>query len=188
MKIFGIGYGKTGTTSLGRALQILGLKVKGFDEKLLQCVKEGNIESTLRTVEKFDAFRDLPWCFENFYITLHERFPGSKFILTIRETESWFKSQRNFWFKYFNHKFPINEDQIKSDYEKRNEDIKGFFTIDLLIINICQGDGWEKLCHFLNRPIPEQSFPHLFKGDYRCSISLFGRISHHRDSSAIWSC
>jgi hypothetical protein len=28
-------------------------------------------------------------------------------------------------------------------------------------MNICDdGDGWEKLCKFLNKPIPDMEFPH----------------------------
>lgn len=32
---------------------------------------------------------------------------------------------------------------------------------DLLIMDICAGDGWEKLCPFLGFEIPETPFPHL---------------------------
>jgi len=30
---------------------------------------------------------------------------------------------------------------------------------DLLILDICGGDGWEKLCNFLSLPIPSVDFP-----------------------------
>ena len=34
-------------------------------------------------------------------------------------------------------------------------------NIDYLDMNICdEGDGWEKLCKFLNKPIPDMEFPH----------------------------
>jgi hypothetical protein len=26
-------------------------------------------------------------------------------------------------------------------------------------MNICDGEGWEKLCSFLNKPIPDVPFP-----------------------------
>jgi len=31
---------------------------------------------------------------------------------------------------------------------------------DLLIIDICSGEGFEKLAPFLGRPLPAQPFPH----------------------------
>jgi hypothetical protein len=29
----------------------------------------------------------------------------------------------------------------------------------LLVMDICGGEGWEKLCPFLNQPTPEVAFP-----------------------------
>jgi hypothetical protein len=29
----------------------------------------------------------------------------------------------------------------------------------LLVLDICAGEGWEKLCPFLGRPVPRQPFP-----------------------------
>ena len=33
----------------------------------------------------------------------------------------------------------------------------------LLIIDICNGDGWSKLCDFLKKPIPSIGFPNVNK-------------------------
>ncbi len=35
--------------------------------------------------------------------------------------------------------------------------------LDYIIMNICNGDGWEKLCSFLGDDIPSAEFPHLGK-------------------------
>jgi hypothetical protein len=32
---------------------------------------------------------------------------------------------------------------------------------DLLIIDICAGQGWEKLCPFLDKPLPQYPFPEI---------------------------
>jgi hypothetical protein len=32
---------------------------------------------------------------------------------------------------------------------------------DLLMFDLCGGDGWEKLCSFLGKPIPDQPFPRV---------------------------
>ena len=38
--------------------------------------------------------------------------------------------------------------------------------INYLDMNICDNnDGWEKLCKFLDRPIPNKDFPHLNKSN-----------------------
>jgi hypothetical protein len=29
----------------------------------------------------------------------------------------------------------------------------------LLVMNVCEGDGWAQLCPFLSLPVPEQPFP-----------------------------
>ncbi len=36
----------------------------------------------------------------------------------------------------------------------------------LLIMNLSTGDGWEKLCAFLERPVPALPFPHAHLTDY----------------------
>ena len=38
---------------------------------------------------------------------------------------------------------------------------------DLLIIDITKGEGWEKLCLFLNKEIPNTEFPHRHKTGIR---------------------
>ena len=30
----------------------------------------------------------------------------------------------------------------------------------LLVMDIIAGDGWDKLCPFLGKPVPEAAFPH----------------------------
>ena len=33
---------------------------------------------------------------------------------------------------------------------------------DLLVLDICGGEGWEKLCKFLHVPVPNKKFPKKF--------------------------
>ncbi len=53
---------------------------------------------------------------------------------------------------HLNHK-RTKYDKIKNYFKDRPD--------DLLVMNICDGDGWEVLCPFLDKPIPAVSFPHL---------------------------
>ena len=81
---------KTGTTSLGLALLKLGYSVLGARIDLGEKLSEGRIEEVLEIAEPFDALQDVPWAL--LYKELDEKFPNSKFILTVREEEKWLKS------------------------------------------------------------------------------------------------
>ena len=55
-----------------------------------------------------------------------------------------------------------NEDYFSILYDNHLRNVKYYFKDrkrDLLIIDICGGEGWEKLCQFLGKDIPEASFP-----------------------------
>ena len=91
MKVFGIGFHKTGTSSLGEALRILGFTpVANYSPELLPAIKEGDFELVRKHCESYQAFEDNPWPL--IYRELDEMFPGSKFVLTLRPTESWLRS------------------------------------------------------------------------------------------------
>lgn len=62
--------------------------------------------------------------------------------------------------KYIQHAFNV---MLYFNNLDRYTDIK--LKEKLLIMNICNGDGWEKLCPFLNREIPNIPFPHENKRD-----------------------
>ena len=176
-KVFCIGFHKTGTTSLRVALQALGYRVTGPNG-----VNDPDIENNVYAmadglVEEYDAFQDNPWPI--IYKTLDEKYPGSKFILTTRTPESWINSQvRHFgkgvtpmrtWIYGFG--CPEgNEDVYLSRYLHHNQEVVDYFKdrpADLLIMNLTEGDGWEKLCSFLGTGIPSTHFPHANKGTER---------------------
>jgi hypothetical protein len=85
-KVFNIGLPKTGTASLYEALNILGLKT-------LHNPREFR-EKSLRGEYQYD---DPDWqavcnLSEHYYPQLDKAYAGSKFILTIRDVNSWLKS------------------------------------------------------------------------------------------------
>ena len=53
-------------------------------------------------VSKYDAFKDLPFSHNTTYVAADALFPNSKFILTIRDSENWFNSEKSFTKKLFN--------------------------------------------------------------------------------------
>jgi hypothetical protein len=175
-KVFEVGVAKTGTTSLAMAFEILGLRLASWVPNLYDEVKAGKFDNTLAWAEKFDAFKDGPWHEDDLYKILDRRFPESKFILLEREDESWLKSIENFFSadinwnnideKYLIQNFSDRKQEMLDFKHKRFTDVKDYFRDrpdDLLVMNICAGEGWEKLCPFLEMPVPKVKFPHEFK-------------------------
>ncbi|NNE81514.1 MAG: hypothetical protein HKN18_14700 [Silicimonas sp.] len=98
-KVFGIGFNKTATTTLGLIFKMYGLNVPDQAEQeglLTQNVLNGEYKDLEGFVEKYDAFQDLPFSQGYAFIACDVLFPGSKFILTIRDEEAWFNSLYNF--------------------------------------------------------------------------------------------
>ena len=55
-----------------------------------------------------------------------------------------------------------NEDIYIARYERHNREVMEYFkdrSEQLLVLNITAGEGWTKLCPFLNEQIPSISFP-----------------------------
>ncbi len=191
-KIFGIGSPKTGTSSLGEAFETLGLKHLGWSAVLWDLYLKHDHEPIFRVAQDYDAFEDGPWNGPdlfyqqgvNFYAVLDKKFPGSKFILTIRHVDDWVKSHQHHFTtdgrkgrraKYRIPDYAKNKVQIIANYHKRNNEIISYFRLrpdDLLIMNICDGDGWQKLCGFLRLDPPDVPFPHANKTRTRFSENI----------------
>ena len=160
-KIFCVGYVKTGLTSLYNALNILGYR----SVRLLRgCVKpkEGWVEYIKKC--KYDAYLDYPLYEDDLLQKIDKSFPNSKFILTLRNEKSWEKSYENFY-----NVSPENLKIGKQYYNNHNKNVIAYFkdkTDQLLVMNISEGDGWEKLCSFLNKPLPKKPFPYKNKQKY----------------------
>ena len=185
-KIFVIGSNKTGTTSLTKSLNMLGYNVcpeycYSPNSNILRNFQLGNYEKLFYLVNQYDAFEDRPWNHTDFYKLLDNKYPNSKFILTIRDTDKWVNSVKKWGNKIglVNPKFYTivsqtcygvddylsNEDIMMSKYNERNLEIIDYFKDknNLLIINVEDGVGWEKLCPFLKCKTPNKPFPHLNK-------------------------
>lgn len=188
-KVFCIGFHKTGTTSLGAALEILGYKVSGAFG-----VNKGDIDRTAFTkacklAKKHDAFQDNPWPI--LFREMDQEFPHSRFILTLRDDTQWMRSV----LKHFSGKdTPMrrwiygadagdpqgNEAIYLQRYQRHNAAVIDYFKDrpnDLLIINLANGDGWAPLCHFLGQAEPQISFPHANQASAREAAAKQEKIS-----------
>jgi hypothetical protein len=177
-KVVGVGWAKTGTTTLGACCKILGYRHYGHQLSLL-----GRPEQAMSIARRFDSFDDWPWAI--YYKELDMRFPGSKFILTIRDSARWLRSYHNavskqpaarlrdrekarreiYGFTYAE----ATDEKLIARFERHNAEVKKYFSDrpgDLLVVNWEEGDGWDQVCSFLGEPVPKKPFPHANRGVY----------------------
>jgi hypothetical protein len=164
-KVFCIGFFKTGTTSLDKAMNILGYRTVHFLRTGKE-PKEGWIELFKRY--NYDSISDAPINHPKFFMKLDNEFPNSKYILTLRNSKSFIRSYENFVRGSPYHIKDENDKNLRLHrFETHNKLVKEYFKDrpdDLLILDIIGGEGWEKLCKFLNKPIPTKPFPSKNKG------------------------
>jgi len=203
-KIFGVGFQKTGTSTLGRALEILDYSVRAETPAALIPILKGDQNWIRKYVSRFDALEDTPWYM--IYEDLDRLFPGSKFILTLRDEESWYKSvcshirdlrsAHHEWI-YGKGKGLPKDDKANAlkIYNTHNNNVLDYFkdrSEDLLLLDFTKGDQWEELCLFLGKEVPEIPFPHLNKGadnklfrpGFRWKFKLFRK--RLKNSFKIW--
>lgn len=167
-KVFCIGLGKTGTTSLKESLRILGYRT---------------IRLTLdwQGTNDFDAA--LPGVSAAMYRDLDAAIPGSKFILTVRAVDRWLKSiEHDFERKKGvtkdradeRHKLQMliygtedfDKEKFRQAYLEHERKVLDYFRDrpdDLLVFDITTNADWDRLCAFLNVPVPEVPFPYVNK-------------------------
>lgn len=179
MRVFGIGLNKTGTSSLGKALEILGFrKHKGCDWELTRQWSENEISRILEVANENNNFEDWPWPLV--YKEVFTKFPDSKFILTLRDSpDSWYKSlckhalrtgptefRKRIYGYYMPHDFRDEHIQFYNEHKKQ---VISFFNEhapeNLLVISFSDGGNWNKLCKFLDVEIPKKRFPVVNKSN-----------------------
>jgi len=165
MKIFGVGLSRTGTTSLAKAISQLGFSTIHYPG--LVALMEGH----------WCAAFDLPVVIN--YKELDERFPNAKFIYTVREKDSWLDSmaeyipqhgiaspvQRDNRIRVYG-QYKFDRDTYSAAYDRHHADVVSYFKDrpnDLLVMNICEGDGWGSLLTFLNIERNIAEFPNEHK-------------------------
>ncbi len=160
---------------MGLALIELGYKVVGARLDTVDDLNAGRIAKILELAEQFDAFQDVPWA--ALYRELDEAFPGSRFILVERDESKWLQSASTHFgdqhiplheWLYGEGVMDGHEDLYLERYRRHNDEVKAYFANreDFLNFSIQHGDGWDKLCRFLNKPVPKLPFPHENKGQH----------------------
>ena len=184
-RIFGIGMQKTATTSLDAALKMLGFdSAHWLDGKwAVAILREMRERGRSETLERHYALCDLPIAI--LFRELDRAYPGSKFILTVRDEVDWLVSTRDHW-SYERNTFRKDWDRwpaanfihratygqthfdaetMLSRYRRHNAEVREYFRNrpnDLLIMDMTRGAGWKELCPFVEREIPSESYPRAY--------------------------
>jgi hypothetical protein len=190
MKVVCVGQPKTGTKSIAELFNLLNLKTNSnpiclninddyiiLDNNYKYYINSDTNNDTNNDINNdinndtnndindfisfFDAFHDYPYSFN--YEHIYNLYPDSKFILTIRNSETWFNSFLTYQYiqgatnykllnkLYGNSIFSLeNKDEVINKYNTYNNNIINFFKnkSNLLIINIC--DNINKEDYILN--------------------------------------
>ncbi|KKN92429.1 hypothetical protein LCGC14_0209200 [marine sediment metagenome] len=179
-KIFGIGLSRTATKGLSTALNSLGIKTIHYPEEYDTLKLLSNGVFKLPILEEYDAITDIQTV--PFYPQLDEEYPNSKFIFTVRDIDSWLESTKKhfkgvereerlvrdikysevYWMRsavygtlvwdrsVFRQRYYTHHTAVMDYFEGRD---------NLLVLDICAGDGWNKLCPFLGVDTPNSRFP-----------------------------
>jgi len=177
-KVICVGFHKTGTSSMGKLFRTLRLSERGAyktrDTAFVDKLAKGDLEELFRIVDGVDAVRDNPRPL--FYRELDERYPNSRFILTVREPQEWIRSVVNHFGKQKNPDSPMrawiygagsplgNEALYLERYQRHNREVQAYFRTrpeQLLVTDLSQGDAFSAICRFLGRRKPWfQKMPH----------------------------
>ncbi len=173
-KVFGIGFQKTGTTTLGVIFDKLDYKIAGYHEfrhlaHRTDLTMEELKARVLELAGEVDAVKDTPWPI--FYKELDAAFPGSKFIHVTRDRNAWIKSAVNDFAEHPNaiHRLIYGSDFPKGNeiawqerYDAHNAEVEAYFAgrpEDYLSLRLEDGVSFEKICPFLGEPLVATGTP-----------------------------
>lgn len=184
-RIFGIGMQKTATNSLCHAFRMLGYDAGHWESGAWakSILREMREEGRSLTLEKTFMLCDLP--IPILFRELDAVYPGSKFILTIRDEADWLQSARDHW-SYEHNKFrkdwdrydaaniihkatygriDFNAEVFLDRYRCHNAEVLDYFKNrpgDLLVMDMSKNAGWEDLCPFIGKPVPRIAYPRSY--------------------------
>ncbi len=166
VKVFGIGFAKTGTTSLHAALSALGYEViRAYAHTWPPAEDQAFDAATHEMIAAdFEAI-DLRW-------------PGSRFICTTRDRVAWVDSmQRQLTYRRLAgvpvnpgldallgavHATSFSNQELLEAYDRHIARVRAHFTNrpgDVLFVDLCATPHWAPLCRFLGQPQPGVPFP-----------------------------
>lgn len=186
-KVVGVGFKKTGTTSLGKFLTSIGFgpKMKGVPrrdiERLFANTTSGyNWTSLLRASSACHAYEDSPFCCQIEAVrAMNEALPSTRFILTTRAEDAWYASVTNWVTVVWPGKRgayerllggPLEFERAVSVLRRHNSAVRRLLagTGRLFEVDLAATDPWNAsaaICEFLGVPgrqDPECACAHAF--------------------------
>jgi len=167
-KLFGIGLSRTGTTSLAAALNLIGIPTVHWPRDMSEfSTHRGAVDITVSCR----------------FMELDAIYPGSLFVYTCRSHGPWLSSAvAHYQLLGGDLRLPDGQKQFAQEadlrlygglqpdaamlslaYRKHARRVGAYFRrreSDLLRLNIAGGDGWRRLCRFLELPVLDLPFPH----------------------------
>ena len=173
---------------IGRCYHMIEVLENAGHAELWNAAAEGKLPDWDAVFAGYSAAVDWPPC--SFWKQLTDFYPEAKVILTARDPERWYDSvastiypvlmrplttdnpravvQREMALKLifdqtFNGRFEDREHTI-GVYEDHNEEVRRTVPANRLLVYEV-AEGWEPLCRFLDRPIPDEPFPRVNSTD-----------------------
>ncbi len=211
LSVIGAGFGRTGTMSLKLALEALGVgrcyhMVEVFPNPAAPDLWIQALDGRLGDWEKifadYGATTDVPGCL--FYKELAEAYPDAKVILTTRDPDKWFASTQATIFADSTHASlgdrkllemmqrlvmamfdgRIHEhDHCIEIFQRHNaEVVRAIPPERLLVYDVAE--GWEPLCRFLGKPVPDRPYPQANSREEFVNHHLPENVARLREGSA----
>jgi hypothetical protein len=189
LAVIGPAFGRTGTMSFKAALERLGLGPcyhmievyeQGHVDAWSAAIDGGPCDWNL-FFRGFNSVVDWPAC--AFWKQIWAANPDAKIVLTRRDPDSWFESMENTIFQALRAQSDdaelmrwrvstrklIFDEAFGNDFSRdhctavlrahENDVIASVPSEQLLVFEVA--DGWEPLCAFLDRPVPDEPFPRV---------------------------
>lgn len=193
MKVIGVGYGRTGTLSLQLALEQLGFAPCYHMQTIVKRprhlwawskIGRGEPADWHNLLHDYQAAVDFP--ISLYYRELLDVYPDAKFVLTVRDADSWYESTLEtiyqtikltwlpkvnpvlglfirmvtdiVWDGVFNGRFEDRPRAIRI-FKEHNATVPQIIPPGRLLVFSVK-EGWGPLCAFLNVPVPDAPFPH----------------------------
>jgi SAM-dependent methyltransferase len=171
--IFCLGLTKTATSTLAEALGLLGIRCYHWGgpsawKAVVEALRAGEL-LTDRLPPGWGAYADIGSLLSR-YRLLDLQYPGSRFILTVRDEDKWLNSrlrhvernrQAHAAGRYHGTKLEIDEEGWRAQWRGHVHGVHNYFAgrDDLLELDLTAQPRWDELASFLGLEIPEVPFP-----------------------------
>lgn len=183
LRVIGAGFGRTGTNSMCRALNILGV---GPTHHMFELSDKPDMQAQWLAVARgakpdwevlldgYNACIDWPSAF--YWRELMQAYPDAGVLLTMRSAESWWRSYEKTILQYVlsgDHPDDFADvlidaqvfggrsrerDHAIAVYNRHVSDVIATVPPERLLVHNL-GDGWGPLCRWLDLPVPEVDYP-----------------------------